>query len=357
MTSKARTYLVIGALVAALMTACATQGVHLWTAPAPVRVEGASFSGWGPDHGAWEPIRVAAQATPLVPGDANAKTVGPLVYRGGLVLASDDARFGGLSGLHVEPDGKLIAVSDRGDFFVARLTLSPGGDLTGLVDARLAAMRDANGRPFPSKDAADSEDITRLPDGRFAVSFEQTHNIRIYDLAGKGPNAAPEAELGLAGADALKPNESLESLAPFDDKILTAGESFTSRSAPFWIAPLASDVAPAPVGKTTTRDFHGLVSLAKLPDGDYLALERFYAPVLGVRLHLRRVTRAGLDAGRWEGPDVTDIAPPVALDNFEGLAAVPNGDGSVRLYMIADNNFSAGQRTLLYAFDLAAPAK
>lgn len=354
MTSKGRTRLVIGALVAALVTACATQGMHLWNAPEPVRVEGASFSGWGPDHAAWQPIRVAAQSTPLSQEDASLRTVGPLVFRGGLVLASDDARFGGLSGLHVEPDGKLIAVSDRGDFFVARLTLNADGALTGLVDAQMAAMRGDDGRPFPNKAAGDAEDIARLPDGRFAVSFEQTQTVRIYDLASKGPDAPPDADLGLAGADALKANEGLESVAPFDDKILTAGESFTSRSAPFWIAPLASDAPPAPAGRISTRDFHGLVALAKLPDGDYLALERFLAPVLGVRLHLRRVTRAGLEAGRWEGPDVAEFAPPVALDNFEGLAIVANADGSSRLYMIADNNFSSSQRTLLYAFDLPA---
>jgi hypothetical protein len=354
---RARAFVIAGALVAALATACATQGVHLWNAPAAVRVQGPSFSGWGPNPEDWEPLRVAARAVDLVSEDAALRTVGPLVYRGGLDLASDDPRFGGLSGLHVEADGRLIAVSDRGDFFVARLTLDDDGDLVGLVDPRLAAMRDAEGRPFPKKDEADSEDIARLPDGRFAVSFEQTHNIRIYDLAGKGPNTAPDREIALAGTEALKPNESLESLAPFGDRLLTAGEGFTSRGAPFWITPLASDALPAPAGRISTRDFYGLVALAALPDGDYLAMERFFAPVLGVRIHMRRVERAGLEAGRWEGADLADFAPPAALDNFEGLAVVPNADGSVRLYMIADDNFSPNQRTLLYAFDLPAPQK
>lgn len=351
MRPRTRTAVVIGALVAALVAACATQHAQLWTQPDAVRVEGASVSGWGPKPDDWEPIRVAARAVDLAPEDKTIRTVGPLTYRGGLDLASDDPRFGGLSGLHVEPDGRMIAVSDRGDFFVARLTLNDAGDLTGLVDARLAAMRDTNGRPFRSKDAADSEDIARLPDGRFAVSFEQTHSIRIYDLDAKGPAAAPDRELALAGTEPLKPNDSLEALAPFDDKILTAGEGVLGR-APFWIAPLASEALPAPLGNTATKDFYGLVAVAKLPDGDYLAMERFFAPVIGVRIHLRRVTRASLDAGNWDGPAIADFAPPVALDNFEGLAVVPRTDGTLRIYIVADNNFSSSQRTLLYAFDL-----
>ncbi len=347
-----RTTIFAGLLVAALVTACATQGMHMWTAPTPVRVEGASFSGWGPDPDAWEAVRVAARAVDLAPEDKALRTAGQFEFRGGLELASDNARFGGLSGLHVEPDGRLIAVTDRGEWFVARLVLGEGGELKGLVDARMAAMRDARGVPFARKEDADAEEVTRTSDGRFAVSFERTHSIRLYDLEKKGPSAAPDSELTLAGTAPLKANESLEALAPFDDGLITAGEGVTSRGAPFWIVPLSTDAPPAPKGRTSTHDFYGLSSLARLPDGDYLAMERFFAPILGLRIHVRRVTRAGLDAdpARWEGETVADLEAPVALDNFEGLAVVP-GDAT-RVYMISDDNFNPAQRTLLYAFDL-----
>ncbi|KAF0171866.1 MAG: esterase-like activity of phytase family protein [Hyphomonadaceae bacterium] len=355
-----RTTIFAGLLVAALVTACATQGMHLWTAPAPVRVEGASFSGWGPDPDAWEAVRVAARVVELAPEDRALRTVGQLEFRGGLELASDDARFGGLSGLHVEPDGRLIAVTDRGEWFVARLVLGESGELKGLVDARMAAMRDARGAPFARKEDADAEEVTRTSDGRFAVSFERTHSIRLYDLEKKGPSAAPDSELTLAGTAPLKANESLEALAPFDDGLITAGEGVTSRGAPFWIVPLVSETPPpSPKGRTSTRDFHGLSSLALLPDGDYLAMERFFAPILGLRIHVRRLTRAGLDAGpaRWEGETVADFAPPLAIDNFEGLAVVQGAGDATRVYMVSDDNFNAAQRTLLYAFDLKPPAE
>ena len=43
----------------------------------------------------------------------------------------------------------------------------------------------------------------------------------------------------------------------------------------------------------------------------------------------------------------------VTIDNFEGIAARQMPDGSVRLYVISDDNFSIIQRTLLLQFMLA----
>lgn len=45
-----------------------------------------------------------------------------------------------------------------------------------------------------------------------------------------------------------------------------------------------------------------------------------------------------------------DIARPLTVDNFEGLAAVPRTDG-IRFYLLSDDNYSDLQRTLLLAFD------
>ena len=40
------------------------------------------------------------------------------------------------------------------------------------------------------------------------------------------------------------------------------------------------------------------------------------------------------------------------LKNAEGIAAVRRPDGGVRLYILSDDNFNPGQRTLLLAFDV-----
>ena len=46
-----------------------------------------------------------------------------------------------------------------------------------------------------------------------------------------------------------------------------------------------------------------------------------------------------------------DMARPMTIDNLEGLDAVAGVDGSVRFYLISDDNFQSSQRTLLMAFD------
>ena len=46
-----------------------------------------------------------------------------------------------------------------------------------------------------------------------------------------------------------------------------------------------------------------------------------------------------------------DLAPPLTVDNFEGLTSVPTPDGGTRFYIVSDDNGSNTQRTLLFAFD------
>ncbi len=61
----------------------------------------------------------------------------------------------------------------------------------------------------------------------------------------------------------------------------------------------------------------------------------------------------------WRDPDkggfdkkqlVLEVKTPMLVDNMEGLAVVKRGKG-VRFYVVADDNFSRFQKTLLMAFD------
>jgi hypothetical protein len=42
----------------------------------------------------------------------------------------------------------------------------------------------------------------------------------------------------------------------------------------------------------------------------------------------------------------------LTIDNFEGLAAKKLADGTVRLFVVSDDNYSSAQRTLLMIYDL-----
>ncbi len=300
----------------------------------------------------WRAVQV--EATPVQLG---AERIGRLVFRGGLDLRSDDPAFGGLSGIEVLDNNRVLAINDDGKWFEGRLVLDEQGALTGLTDVRTALMRDENGEPFPDKAAGDSEDLAQLLDGRFAVSFEQTQTIRIYDLNRDGPFGAASAGPVLDDIADLPPNVGLEALTATSDGALLVGAEGGGRGTTrMWLAPLN---APAPVASRIgygLRPGYSLTSLDRLPDGGgIVALERFYAPVIGARARITMFPESALNGSGEELAGVEllgSIAPPLAVDNFEGITATRMPDGATRIYIVSDNNFSGRQRTLLLAFDL-----
>ncbi len=278
--------------------------------------------------------------------------VGQLQFRGGLALSSEDPVFGGFSGLEVLEDGRLVAISDNGDWFEARLVLDDAGALVGVADMRTALMRDESGQPFPNKRAGDSEGLAQLPDGRFAVSFEQTQSIRIYDLNRDGPFGAASAGPRLGEIANLPDNVGLEAMAStVDGALLVGAEGGGASTTPLWRAPLEAREPVAPVGRYPLAHGFSLTSLDRLPDGGFVALERFYAPVIGARVRITRFAEDDLSEVNAEV--LASIAPPMPIDNFEAVSAVRAPDGAVRLYILSDDNFSDRQRTLLFAFDVA----
>lgn len=295
----------------------------------------------------WRNIDVAA-----APVEFDAEVVGRLRFRGGLVLSSEHETFGGLSGVEVLEDNRLIAISDNGDWFEARLVLDQAGALIGAEDWRMAFMRDEDGEPFASKAQGDSEGLAQLPDGRFAVSFEQTQTIRLYDLNRDGPFGAALAGPALSEVADLPRNSGLEALAATDDGNLIVGaEGGAEGATRIWRAGLEARRPVAPSARYPLSGGFSLTALDRLPGGGFVALERFYAPVIGARA---RLTRFAFDEAGAVGEveELALLAAPMPVDNFEGVAAARAPDGALRLYVLSDDNFSRRQRTLLLAFDL-----
>ncbi len=283
---------------------------------------------------------------------------GALRYRGGLDLSSDDALFGGLSGMEVLDDGRWLAISDAGQWFEARLVLDRDGALVGLSDVRTAAMRDENGEPFRSKRKGDSEGLAQLPDGRFAASFEQSHSIRLYDLNRDGPFGAAAPGPTLDGVRNLRANVGLEAIAAANNGDLLVAAEGDGDAAPLWRAPVGSQTQVAPVARYRLEPGYSLTALDRLPDGDFIALERFYAPVLGARARIARFSEQDLSTGgSIETTELARIAAPAPVDNFEAIAAIAMPDGATRVYVLSDDNFSNRQRTLLLAFDLMSTTR
>jgi hypothetical protein len=310
------------ALTAALLASgCSPSSAHLTKAPA--------------DHG--PTISVEAVATPLDPTDPSRDRLGDFTYAGGLTLAaSDTARLHGLSDLSVSADGRLTSVSDEGDLVEGRIVLSPQGRLTGVSDMQISALQAEDGGPLPSKAEGDAEGLAVLADGSRLVSFERRHRIWLYPADGGRPQRAPMPDLQ------FPENSGMEALAPApesgSDAYLVGAEDagFT------WTCRISASCTRGPdIAKPAE---FGLVAAAGLPQGRTAWLIRAWDSRQGSRVSL-----IILQGSRQI--DRMDLARPLTVDNFEGLAALPNKDGTVRFYLLSDDNFASNQRTLLLAFD------
>ncbi|MBC6980396.1 esterase-like activity of phytase family protein [Caulobacter sp. 17J80-11] len=273
----------------------------------------------------WAAVRVTATPVPL-----GIEAPAGLRYAGGIALASPDtSRLHGLSDLRIGTDGRLMAVSDDGDLFEAKLAFDTQGRLVGLTDARLKPLTGETGAALQGKAEGDAEGLAVLADGRTLVSFERDHRVLVYPAGGGRPVRGPIPDVRMGE------NEGLEALAAWPAKGADAylagvedGRTFVCR--------LSGACAPVDLGSAPGG--FGLVA-ADMEGPEPLLLYRAWDPVRGSRIRLK--------AG---GRELLALERPASVDNFEAMSAVRSEAGT-RVYLLSDDNFSDGQRTLLLAFD------
>ena len=285
----------------------------------------------------WEPIAVSFEPTPL---RAPSYRTGPVRFAGGVVLRSEDPRFGGLSDLRLDASGGLVAVTDAGDLITARLILDTAGRLAGVGQVRLRRLTELDGLPISDRARGDAEGLAILPDGQVLVAFERDHRIWSY-----GRDAAdipsPRPHPGHAFAN----NEGMEGMVGDG----AGGWYVAGEGGGFWHCDLTACEARAAPPETPLSGYRPTGLALDAQTGGLLLLERFYEAPIDTRIRVRRIDRNGqVTAG------LIALRLPATVDNFEGIATTLNADGSQRVYILSDDNFSARQRTLLLAFDLTA---
>jgi hypothetical protein len=289
-------------------------------------------------------------------------TFGGLEWRGGIELASDDERFGGLSSLELTEDGSdLLAVSDRGFWFKADLIYTDG-HLSGLGNTVMASILGPDGRAYKGKAWNDAEALAGWEpgriDGKVIVGFESRARAGLYDL-GKDGFKARFRDLKLP-KDVAKgpPNNELESIGrftsgPLAGSILAISELNRDENGDIraWVwggGRKAFDFA------IKQFEDYAITDLAILPDGDILTVERSFGASVLPGMAIRRIKTEDIVANGAVSPSLvfSGRMPFYRIDNMEGIA-VSRLNGETRVTVVSDNNYRPEfQRTLLLQFAL-----
>jgi len=270
---------------------------------------------------------------------------GALRFLGGWALTSDDARFGGISALHVER-GWATATSDAGSLI--RFPI-PGTSRAGRV--RIDPIVQG---PAPGTRKADRDAEGLLLVGTEAwVLFESPRQIWRYDRLSWRAQArtAPrgmrrwtrawgaEAIVRLADGRFLILSEMASREAGLARAMLFAGDPALPNT------PSASVSYRAPDGFRAT-------DATLLPDGRLLVLNRRADWLEGVGAALVVIDARTIRPGAvLEGREMARLEWPFIVDNMEGLSVTREG-GRTIVWLASDNNFNPIQRTLLLKFEL-----
>lgn len=301
------------------------------------------------------PIEVRAAAIDSLSSDGQTR-FGALAFRSGLDLRSSAPSFGGFSGLWRSTDGReLVALADNSQWLAAKVEADEGR-LVGLAEAAMAPLLDASGRPLRQTRYYDTEGFT-IAGGSAYVSVERHAAVLRFDWGKGGLRARGQALPIPPEFRSLPGNTGLEAIgvAPQRSPLAGALVVIAEQAAPGDEAPTVGGVltgARRGLFRVARSDGFDVTDLAFLPTGEVLLLERRFSLLRGIAARLRRLAPDAIRPGALvDGPVIFETEAAHRIDNMEGLSVHQEGRETI-LTMIADNNFSALQRTLLLEFAL-----
>ncbi len=289
-------------------------------------------------------IQLVTTPVPLNASRPGQTSVGGFTYMGGVAINDPVTnRAHGLSDLKVTPDGRIVAVSDLGDLFEARLQFGPDSRLLGLTDGKIWPLKRADGQPVQGKAEGDAEGLAILANGDRLVSFERDHRIWRYPAGGGPPVAAPRP------ANLFSENEGMEGLTEYPfagpDAYLVGSEE-----GEVWLCKLSAACQAFSVLNGPDLAY-GLTALAPFQDGSIVAVHRAWDPLRGSRITVSVYALAALKGRQPQPMARLVLDAPLTTDNIEGVALVTSPTGATRLLLLSDDNASPTQRTLLLVFD------
>jgi hypothetical protein len=302
---------------------------------------------------------IAVQATPITAfdnRDSSRTRFSALEFRGGLALTSTYVPFGGISALHMEPDGEhFLGVSDEGSWLRGRIVYRDGKP-AGIADTEMAPLLGADGKPLAARGWYDAESLTEL-DGQFYIGLERVEQIVRFDIRRDGLLARGEPIPVPADFKTLTYNKSLECLAapPKDSTLAGTLIVITEHSLDTAGNHRGFLLKGGEFGRFSDKrsDDFDVTDCAIMPPNDLLLLERHFSPARGIVMRIRRIPLNDFKPGALVDGGALIVADlGYQIDNLEGIGIHRNAHGETILTLVSDDNFSVLQRNLLLQFAL-----
>jgi hypothetical protein len=287
-------------------------------------------------------------ALPLDAANPKRKQVGALRFIAAWELRSNNSDFGGISGMIVKDGNRFITLSDAGTLIGFTF-----GNTRKLEDSFIAAMVGHHGEGLDYRDR-DSEGMAYDPaSGRIWISYEARHAIRRFPPSLSRIDGIKR----LTFTQGWRANGGVETIVRLNDgRFLIIAETHEradgSNSAYLFSGdPVEPGTQVMPFGYRAPNGYRP-TDAALLPDGSILLLNRRVGIPDGFTAKLAILDPADIKKGKAVAPKViATLAPPLLVDNMEGLAVTVE-DGRIIVWTMSDNNFSTYQRTLLMKFAL-----
>lgn len=312
------------------------------------------------DDAGGAPFTLQARPLALSTAELDGAQLGPFRFVSAAHLTAAGpgaAGFGGLSSLAREGEA-WRAISDAGATLRFPLSIDGQGRITAFgvgaaAAGAIAPIRAPDARPLRGEAEVDAEGLTAAPDGGWFISLERHHRLlRIPRDSWAGPSMAGPPQTGF---DGLAPNGGMEALERLADGRLLAiaeyGQTGQAGAPPYWLVAPAETAPAAPAGVFAVPDGFGVTEARVQGDLLWLLLRKFDPGTGRLDVKLQRCPLDGVVAGAPRCETALTLAPPFVMDNYEGLALLPDPAGRGTLFLVlSDDNFSATQRTLALTF-------
>ncbi len=276
----------------------------------------------------------------FLPEKPEQTSFGKLEFLGGLELTSKDKNFGGFSGLRLSEEGKVLyAVSDQGHFLKANIIRDPEDKISALKNTEFPRLRNRVGKKIKGKKNGDAESL-EISGKQFLIGFERNHRVDFFTQKNAKLWADEGAKpIGLKGYD-FPNNKGPEAIAisPLTQELFVFSEYAPNKKGHHQGLIIKGNKIE-PLAVTLTAGY-SLTDAHFLADGDLLILERFYTPLTGQAMRIRKFESTELKANAViSGEIILEATNQMEIDNMEGLAITKKQDGSTRVTLISDDNF------------------